>query len=967
MVWRDDPHRAERIENIPFLPVFERLAPPPSTADLVAAIEAWSKPGEIVVDVAGRGGWVARAAIAEQRRVADLESMSLTRLLADVVLRPPDVRQLEAAAHTIGAGPMADTSVKRTIDSLFASTCPGCGRTVALDSLVWETTAGATRATRREYRCATCNEQIGGRDLRHADPEQGDLDLSIAVEPRGAVWDALRKRFPVPPPDHPLPDQLLALHTPRQLLGLHAILERIDGESGPTPITSALRVAFLQTVLLASRLNSSPGRMAAVHISRGSVKPPAGRRWRERNPWSAFEEAVKQVRGFVQYLDSGSTRGSAARIGADMMALEEGTSNVTVGDLSQGSLRRLALHGERVSRSGAPSRIRLLLCQAPLPWTSDRLAAAYHGTAWVLGAGAASTLPFEALFGPAFRGTSRKAEKHADTFAPGAAQAAGQAAAAAASTEDVVGRSADRETEQPGPDPETDQLARSLARSLAVAAPALAQSGRAVVLLDGSGPEELAAAALGGAAAGYRLVEARLHRGDDTSPGVAVFVPPTGVMAPGPRTRANRPLPPLTGGAGDPGTIPGLGVFDAPQKLDEGPFRESAASLIVTETAVELLKARGEPSSFDNLFGDVLVGLDRSGQLARLGRHYRPRRPEGRWDAWLNEVVPVSPADEGRPTRPATENAAAPPGTAATAPTGAAADPVQQLVGVIRAELARPTNRRIKEIEPGHYWLAAAEDRTGTAPPLADRVEWAVFGLLSSARSLPETTVFDRTAGIFAGNEAPDGALLSACLQSYSAPESTPQAVVCSDRLEARSAGHDAMIATLAEVGHALGMRVWIGKRQQTRRLGGQLLGAWLDQEEREIHLPLITWAPEGELDRVDCAWYVRHKATFLFEVEWTAMLGEPVLVHHARYAADEKVVRFLVIPPERTELVRFKLERSALLRKAFADGNWHILKWNHLLAFAARTEPSLADLEPYLGLDPTAETVGQQLPLFGG
>jgi hypothetical protein len=44
-------------------------------------------------------------------------------------------------------------------------------------------------------------------------------------------------------------------------------------------------------------------------------------------------------------------------------------------------------------------------------------------------------------------------------------------------------------------------------------------------------------------------------------------------------------------------------------------------------------------------------------------------------------------------------------------------------------------------------------------------------------------------------------------------------------------------------------------------------------------------------------------------------------------------------------------------------------LKWNHLLTYAARggAEPSLADLEPFLGLDPVAETVGEQLPLFGG
>ena len=68
-------------------------------------------------------------------------------------------------------------------------------------------------------------------------------------------------------------------------------------------------------------------------------------------------------------------------------------------------------------------------------------------------------------------------------------------------------------------------------------------------------------------------------------------------MEPGPRTRANRPLPPILGGAGDPGTIAGRGVFAGPEKLDEGVFRSTVAAQIVTETAVEVLKARGEPNN----------------------------------------------------------------------------------------------------------------------------------------------------------------------------------------------------------------------------------------------------------------------------------------------------------------------------------------------------------------------------------
>jgi hypothetical protein len=96
-------------------------------------------------------------------------------------------------------------------------------------------------------------------------------------------------------------------------------------------------------------------------------------------------------------------------------------------------------------------------------------------------------------------------------------------------------------------------------------------------------------------------------------------------------------------------------------------------------------------------------------------------------------------------------------------------------------------------------------------------------------------------------------------------------------------------------------------------------------------------------------------------------MLGEPILRRHARIPQDEGTVRFLVIAPERTELVRHKIERSPLLREAFDRDNWHVLKWNHLRTFLGRDEPSLDSLEPYLGLDPVAERSGEQLDLFSG
>src|SRR5450759_3118660 len=933
------------LASIPCLPFFERLAPPGPADDYVAEIEAWTKPGEVVLDLNGRGGWVARAAIAEQRRAAN------------------------SAAVGIANAPFSGSTIKRAIDALYASSCPRCGRPVILEAMVWQplvtpvgveataprsrtkggrskaASAGAAtatgrgsglspaaaalmpyafspeeslRAVAREYRCAQCHEQIGGTALRQADPTQGDLRLAETVPPSGEVREAIRRRFPAPRPTHPLVDQLIDLHTPRQILGLNAILNRIDNEDRVGSITGALRLAFLHSVILVSRLNTGHGRPAPLRISNGVLKRPAAHEWRELNPWEAFEAGLKLVKTFVQQLDTGTPRGALARLGADLSALEGGTANVTVVETTPASLRRLGLHGDRMAHSGSPSRVRLLLGQPQLRLTPERLAASYHGTGWVFGAAAVAMLPYTDLFGPVTKLT---------------------------------------------PSEEATDLAGSIGRSLALATPALAQNGRAVIMLDDAEPATLVAAALGGAAAGCRLVDARLRRGGEGSAGVVHYVLPSGVMAPGPRTRANRALPPVAGGAGDPGTILGQGVFAPPEKLDDGPFRAGAAAQTVTDTAVELLKARGEPASFEHLLGDLLIGLDPSGQLARLARDLRPPRADDDVSGWVEgAATPQKVVHRGTP----------PPDRASAAKRATAEDAspdvslVEQLLDLIRGELDRPNNRRIRQIEPGQYWLASDDDRNRAAEPLVDRVEWAVFSLLSSAGHLTARAAIDRTAALFKGHEVPDGALIEACLNSYLSPTSTPEAVIGLDRLEARSTDHDAVIASLAEIGHRLGMRVWIGKRQQTRRVDGRPLSAWLDDAEREVHLPLITWAPEGELERVDCAWYVRRKATFLFEVEWTAMLGEPLLVRHARYPADDKVVRFLVIPPERAELVQFKLARSPLLRKAVADRNWHFIKWNHLAEYAARAEATLGDLEPYLGLDAVADAVGEQLPLFG-
>jgi hypothetical protein len=190
--------------------------------------------------------------------------------------------------------------------------------------------------------------------------------------------------------------------------------------------------------------------------------------------------------------------------------------------------------------------------------------------------------------------------------------------------------------------------------------------------------------------------------------------------------------------------------------------------------------------------------------------------------------------------------------------------------------------------------------------------------------------------------------------------------MITNDDLLRRSQEHTELLAIIAEAGHRLGMHIWIARREQTRRHGGGVLGDLLRPAERRVYLGGI--GPDGDdLAEVDGIWYIRGKVALLFEVEWTAMLGEPLLRRHAGVPPNDALIRFLVIAPERAELVRYKLERSPLLRAALEAGTWHIIKSDRLRAFLARDPLDLADLEPYLGLDPSLDRSGEQMPLFGG
>ncbi len=348
-----------------------------------------------------------------------------------------------------------------------------------------------------------------------------------------------------------------------------------------------------------------------------------------------------------------------------------------------------------------------------------------------------------------------------------------------------------------------------------------------------------------------------------------------------------------------------------------------------------MLQARGEPADFSCLLGDLLVGLDEAGLLARY----------------------ATAAGE------ATSAGVGAPGGPRVVPSGA----TEALLEAIRGELDRPDHRRLWQLEPGRWWLRDARDDQRAGVPLSDRVEWAVFSLLSATGGMSEAALYERIAGMFRGYDRPDPTLVRACINSYRARSSTAEFVRTNDELQSRYREHTELIGQLVEYGHRMGLRCWVNPHERSRLYRGRPLEGLLSDVELRTYMPIVVRGAAEALDAIDCIWYVRSRAAFLWEVEWTAMLAEPVLRRGPQVEQADGTVRFLVIPHERVELVRFKLERSPLLRAALASGNWHFLKWKHLRAIVDREGADLERLAPFLGLDPEVEQQGQQMPLFGG
>jgi hypothetical protein len=921
--------------RLPGLALLERFFPSPADNQLDAELSAFARAGDTVLDPWAGTGWTARRAVAHGLRAVAADPSPFAQLAAQAFLLAPEPAAIDAAFHQLSQSRRVDVPLRQHIEELYASRCATCRRPVVGDQFIWPRDADAPG--RKIYRCPSCEVSVGGPDERVAPVDEADLaKLGIERPPPLANHPEQDPSADAEDDLPPAPVGLTGAST--DVVGVVGYDPEALGEPGEPPPPPAVPAdpptAADHGPRFASTVRPDPPPQTATDVRQG----PHYQQLRDRFPvLDGRSELVDELLDLYTPRNLYALQTIANKIDAEFREpalsavfrlalaacllpgsrLNGYPGRVASLRISGGHVRQPASRYQREVNvwqlfEGAVRDVRTAIAALGRDRRPARFAAGLEDLG---GVSAANVLWIRCR--PAVVGQYLP-EDGVDLVLTsiGASGSVDEISFEYLATGWLIGREAAETLRlEPlfgsGPARSGAAEAAALRHAMASASGALKPDGWFVVILEGDDVDRLLAVAVAGAAAGLDLVDVIHRQSRRSGDGVTLHFHKPSVED---RLRAAVQPRPLRLGAE-------AGRLTYPELADA-----------IDTAAVSLLRSRGEPAGMVRIAAAVLLEMQRADLLRRVAH----ARPNGEAEEQTD------PDLEGRLARGG-----------------------GLLGSLLREELERddhPSLVRLSEGDEPMWWL---RDPEVAESPLADRVEWSTFSVLSTAGRLDEGGFLERIYALFPGLDSPDEELVRACLAAYGR-SGDGGSLRTDDDLGRRLEEHAAMIAALVDYAHRSGLRAWVSRREHHRAVGDGTLLDRLHEDERRAYLPLIVRAPTEVVGAVDAIWYVRGRLALLFEVEWTAMLGEPVLRRGRQIPPADEQARFFVFPAERTELLRLKLERSPWLRAEVKRQNWHFLKWQHLSALVAGEGAGLDRLEPYLGLDPLVERGGQQLTMFG-
>lgn len=223
---------------------------------------------------------------------------------------------------------------------------------------------------------------------------------------------------------------------------------------------------------------------------------------------------------------------------------------------------------------------------------------------------------------------------------------------------------------------------------------------------------------------------------------------------------------------------------------------------------------------------------------------------------------------------------------------------------------------------PSLAWLP--EPVTAEKPPLADRIERAVWEAFQTQAQWADEDLLRRIYGRFSGSLSPGPALVRACVASYGRREEERWELRPEDQPGQRSEEVRQLRADLRRLGKQLGFKVKKGAGWDVRwREGGE-----------DVYIYLLS--PTVELGRY--------------------LLAGPSVPAGASPC--------LVFPGGRAELLVHKLQRDPRLSQVAQERGWQFIKFRHLRRLIAEGLDRRS-FEAVLGLDPVVGREGVQIPML--
>lgn len=221
------------------------------------------------------------------------------------------------------------------------------------------------------------------------------------------------------------------------------------------------------------------------------------------------------------------------------------------------------------------------------------------------------------------------------------------------------------------------------------------------------------------------------------------------------------------------------------------------------------------------------------------------------------------------------------------------------------------------------WWLKEPGKYLKYDLPLTERVEETVYRELLSKGKVTFTQMWDAVSTKFPNSLTSDSSSIMEALEQYG--RKVPGAGgfwMLKPEYSARESQHNEVLALLADVGKALGFKIWVGKKEQSEHADG-LAGHKKLSEYVTTHLNSITNADNKKvIEQIDLLWIKNNKIAGSFEIEFSTSMTSG-LVRGSN--VDPSVPKYLVIPEEREEQFKRKY-KSPMFAERFQNDNWHVL-----------------------------------------